>query len=103
MDTAIATARGVDGGDTGATTTDGQCFFQDRSHQYVETKGRHPGTEPNTNPFRETQKTRARRASQGLANRCSRADGAPVDYARKLGLSVRILKMLSSPMVRVKL
>src|SRR5208282_359121 len=56
MDTAIATARGVDGGDTGATTTDGQCFFQDRSHQYVETKGRRPGTEPNTNPFWKREK-----------------------------------------------
>ena len=35
------------------TTANERWFFQDRSHQYVETKGRHPGTNPIRTHFRK--------------------------------------------------
>ena len=42
---------GFGGSETGSATGRRTMLFQDRTHQYVENKRRHPGTEPNTNPF----------------------------------------------------
>jgi hypothetical protein len=78
-------------------------IFQDRSHQYVETKGRRPWTEPNTNPFSETGERRPGKIPKMGTIRLRQGGRQPVDRSENGFVSRSFLGKGSSLVGRVKL